>query len=240
MKDMKINCLVLDDDPISRTIVCNYINQVDSLHLVASCENPMQAMTYLHNNQIQLVFSDIEMPMLNGLEFIKSLNDPPLFIFITSHQEYALEGFEVNATDFLTKPFTYARFLKAVNKALEAIAGTQKELIDVQKDYFFVKLDSKLIKLYFDEVIYVEAQKDYVKIYTTTGKPQLVWLNLKHIEEQFPPDLFVRTHRSYIVNISKVDIILNEELIIGNMSIPLGMSFKEQVLKMIDPKLIKR
>lgn len=237
---MKINCLVLDDDPISRTIVCNYINQVDSLHLVASCENPMQAMTYLHNNQIQLVFSDIEMPMLNGLEFIKSLNDPPLFIFITSHQEYALEGFEVNATDFLTKPFTYARFLKAVNKALEAIAGTQKELIDVQKDYFFVKLDSKLIKLYFDEVIYVEAQKDYVKIYTTTGKPQLVWLNLKHIEEQFPPDLFVRTHRSYIVNISKVDIILNEELIIGNMSIPLGMSFKEQVLKMIDPKLIKR
>lgn len=240
MKDMKINCLVLDDDPISRTIVCNYINQVDSLHLVASCENPMQAMTYLHNNQIQLVFSDIEMPMLNGLEFIKSLNDPPLFIFITSHQEYALEGFEVNATDFLTKPFTYARFLKAVNKALEAIAGAQKELIDVQKDYFFVKLDSKLIKLYFDEVIYVEAQKDYVKIYTTTGKPQLVWLNLKHIEEQFPPDLFVRSHRSYIVNISKVDIILNEELIIGNTSIPLGMSYKEQVLKMIDPKLIKR
>ncbi|SFF07759.1 LytR/AlgR family response regulator transcription factor [Thermoflexibacter ruber] len=237
---MKVNCLVIDDDPISRTIVCNYINQVDSLYLVASCENPVQAMNYLHNSHIHIIFSDIEMPMLNGLEFIKSLSEPPLFIFITSHQEYALEGFEVNATDFLTKPFTYARFLKAVNKALELIADNEKEVIDVQKDYFFVKLDSKLIKLYFDEVLYVEAQKDYVKIYTNTGKPQLVWLNLKHIEEQFPPDLFVRTHRSYIVNISKVDVILNEEVIIGNTSIPLGMSYKENVLKLIDPKLIKR
>ncbi len=237
---MKVNCLVIDDDPISRTIVCNYINQVESLYLVASCENPVQAMNYLHNNHIQIVFSDIEMPMLNGLEFIKSLKEPPLFIFITSHQEYALEGFEVNATDFLTKPFTYARFLKAVNKALELIAGNEKEVIDIQKDYFFVKLDSKLIKLYFDEVLYVEAQKDYVKIYTNSGKPQLVWLNLKHIEEQFPSDLFVRTHRSYIVNISKVDVILNEEVIIGNTSIPLGTSYKENVLKLIDPKLIKR
>lgn len=237
---MKINCLVIDDDPVSRTIVCNYINQVGTLHLVSSCENPVQAMNYLHSNNIQLVFSDIEMPLLNGLEFIKSLSEPPLFIFITSHQEYALEGFEVNATDFLTKPFTYARFLKAINKAIEVISGTQKELIDVQKDYFFVKLDSKLIKFYFDEVLYVEAQKDYVKIFTITGKPHLVWLNLKHIEEQFPPDLFVRTHRSYIINISKVDVILNEELIIGNTSIPLGMSYKENVLKMIDPKMIKR
>lgn len=237
---MKINCLVIEDDPISRTIVCNYINQVESLNLIASCENPMQAMNYLHTNNIQLVFSDIEMPMLSGLEFIKSLKEPPLFIFITSHQEYALEGFEVNATDFLTKPFTYIRFLKAVNKAIEAIIGTQKEFIDIQKDYFFVKLDSKLIKFYFDEVLYVEAQKDYVKIFTITGKPQLIWLNLKHIEEQFPTDLFVRTHRSYIVNISKVDIILNDELIISNTSIPLGMSYKEGVLKMIDPKLIKR
>ncbi len=237
---MKVNCLVIDDDPISRTIVCNYINQVESLYLVASCENPVQAMNYLHNSHIKIVFSDIEMPMLNGLDFIKSLKEPPLFIFITSHQEYALEGFEVNATDFLTKPFTYARFLKAVNKALELIAGSEKEVIDIQKDYFFVKLDSKLIKLYFDEVLYVEAQKDYVKIYTNTGKPQLVWLNLKHIEEQFPTDLFVRTHRSYIVNISKVDVILNEEVIIGNTSIPLGTSYKENVLKLIDPKLIKR
>lgn len=237
---MKVNCLVIDDDPISRTIVCNYINQVDSLYLVASCENPVQAMSYLYNTHIHIVFSDIEMPVLNGLDFIKSLKEPPLFIFITSHQEYALEGFEVNATDFLTKPFTYARFFKAVNKALELIAGNEKEVIDIQKDYFFVKLDSKLIKLYFDEVLYVEAQKDYVKIYTNTGKPQLVWLNLKHIEEQFPADLFVRTHRSYIVNISKVDVILNEEVIIGNASIPLGMSYKENVLKVIDPKLIKR
>lgn len=237
---MKINCLVIEDDPISRTVVCNYINQVEALHLVSSCENPVQAMNFLHNNNIQLIFSDIEMPLLNGLEFLKSLSEPPLFIFITSHQGYALEGFEVNATDFLTKPFTYARFLKAVNKAMEIIAGAEKELIDIQKDYFFVKLDSKLIKLYFDEVLYVEAQKDYVKIFTNTNKPQLVWLNLKHIEEQFPADLFVRTHRSYIVNISKVDIILNEELIIGNTSIPLGMSYKENVLKMIDPKLIKR
>lgn len=237
---MKINCLVIEDDPISRTIVCNYINQVETLNLVASCENPVQATNYLHTNNVQLIFSDIEMPMLSGLDFIKSLSEPPLFIFITSHQEYALEGFEVNATDFLTKPFTYARFLRAVNRAVEAIIGTHKELIDVQKDYFFVKLDSKLIKFYFDEVLYVEAQKDYVKIFTITGKPQLIWLNLKHIEAQFPTDLFVRTHRSYIINISKVDIILNDELIIGNMSIPLGMSYKENVLKMIDPKLIKR
>ena len=237
---MKLNCLVLDDDAIARNLINSYISKVENLHLVASVSNHTEAMEVLQNNQIHLFFCDIEMPEINGIDFLKTLTNPPLFILITAHTKYASEGFEIDAVDFLTKPFNYTRFLKSVNKAIDRIESKHKAFADPNANFFFVRMDTKLIKFYFDDVLFIESDKDYVKIHTTIGKPQSVWLFLKNMEDQLPKHTFVRTHKSYIVNITKVDIILNDEIMIANHRVPLGMSYKDTVMKAIEDKLIKK
>ena len=233
-----LKCLIIDDEPIAREGIKEYISEIDFLDCVAECKNAIEAINVLQSRHIDLMFLDIQMPKVSGLEFYKNLINPPLAIIITAYQEYAIEGYEMDIVDYLLKPASFTRFIKAVNKA-RSVHSYMRSGNKSNSKFFFVKCNQKIEKIIFNDIVYVESLSNYVVIHTKTKK-HITYLTFKSIEEYLPTDKFIRIHRGYIVAMQAITAIDGNELILGQKSLPIGKSFKEEVMRIIDHFLFKR
>ena len=233
-----INCLIVDDEPIAREGMKEYINQVDYLYLVAECKSAAEAAGLLHKNKIDLVFLDIQMPSLTGIEFMKALAEPPLIIFTTAYPQYAVEGFELDVIDYLLKPISFARFLKSVEKAQSYLKAKDNN-INITNEFFFIKCNGKIEKIFIADVIYIEAMANYVIIHTQQKK-YITYITFSGICKRLPDNLFMRIHKSYMVAVSAIKTIDDDEIITSTVSLPLSKSYKEQGMNKIELKLFKR
>lgn len=226
-----MNCLIIDDEPLARDILESYVSKISYLTLIKSCKNAFEASIALQENVIDIVYIDIQMPDISGIKFIETLTNPPLVIFTTAYSHYALNGFELNAIDYLLKPISPERFLKATQKAKDLFDLKQQKITSApENDFIFIKADYQTIKINYKDILYVEGLKDYVKIYTTK-KMIMTLLNIKGIMEKLPNSLFIRVHKSYIVSIAAVEKIEKNTIIIGQKCIPIGDSFKDEFHK---------
>lgn len=237
-----IRCITIDDEPLALIQLTGYIQKVPFLELVKACNSALEALDLLAKDPVDLIFADINMPDLNGVDFVKSLINKPIIIFTTAYTEYAIEGFRVNALDYLLKPFGYNEFLKAANKALhqyELQAKTQQQhpqpsLPEIQGENgnnsnLFIKADYKMIRLDMDKIIYMESQNEYIRIFFEDQKPIMTLLSMKKLEERLPTDKFMRVHRSYIVNLEKITAVANNRIIYGKETyIPIGNQYKDK------------
>jgi DNA-binding LytR/AlgR family response regulator len=233
-----INCLVVDDEPIAREGMMEYVRQVDYLNPVAQCKSAAEAAGLLQKHKIDLIFLDIQMPKLTGIEFVRALAEPPLVIFTTAYSEYALEGFELDVVDYLLKPISFARFLKAAEKAQSYLHARNKE-VSITNDFFFIKCNGKIEKILMAEVIYIEAMANYVIIHTRQKK-YITYLTFSGIEEQLPAELFVRIHKSFIVAIPAIQTIDGDEVITGLIRLPISKNYRNNVMSRIESRFIKR
>ena len=233
-----ISCLVVDDEPIAREGIMEYIRQIEYLHAVAQCKSAAEAAGLLQKNSIDLIFIDIQMPKLTGIDFVKALADPPLIIFTTAYSQYAMEGFELDVVDYLLKPISFPRFLKAVDRAQSYLYARKKEL-SITQDFFFIKCNGMIEKITMLDVLYIEAMANYVIIHTRQKK-YITYLTFSGIEEQLPSQLFIRIHKSYLVALSAIQTIDGNDVIIGSIRIPLSKNHRNEVMARIESKLIKR
>jgi len=223
-----IHCLIADDEVIAHQILEQYILQTEGLTLVAKCRNAMEAFAKLQQHKVDLIFLDIEMPLVNGITFLKTLPDPPKVIFTTAYAEYALQGYELNVVDYLLKPFSYERFAQAVGKV---VVGVSEGKRNDQEDHLVVKEKEGLLRIAFSEILYIEGSRDYMKIVTPERK-YLVHLTMKKLEELLPAGKFIRTHKSYIVAVSKIKIVKTAELVLTDQRvIPVSGHYKEGVVQ---------
>jgi len=221
---MKLNCLIIDDEPIALEIIESYLKLIDQLNLIGKCENALEANNFLFKYSIDLIFLDIEMPHLNGLTFLKNLTDPPAVIITTAYRDYALEGFELNVLDYLLKPISQERFLKAVNRML---IKTQKQINKFP--YIYLKVDLKMVKVVLDDILYIEGLSNYVKVFTN-NTVLISYQKLTHLAEVLPSDQFYRSHRSYIVNIHQISAFTATEVEIGTTELSIGGKYKDHLL----------
>jgi len=237
-----MNCLIIDDEPLAVELLEDFVSKVPFLKLVATCSNGIEAISVVKSNNIDLIFTDIEMPDFSGIEFIKALDVKPLFIFTTAYSHYAIEGFNLNAVDYLVKPIPFHRFLTAVNRAQEVFLMKNKEgrVVEPQtttliepSNFIFVKADYENIKLNLDDIKYIEGLKDYIKIYSNSHKPILTLSSFKKIEEKLPVNLFVRVHRSYIVSLKYIHSVQRNRILIDEVRIPIGNNYKDDFIKRI-------
>lgn len=219
---MSINCIIIDDEPSSQNVLKSFISKIDYLELKSVCNNALEALDYLKNNPIDLLFLDINMPQLSGISFYKSLQNPPKVIFTTAYSEYALEGFDVNATDYLLKPFSFERFVKAVSKI--------KNLKDNINSSIIIKSDKKLHKIKIEDILYIESLGDYIKVHLENYF-LVVYKTLKKIYNELPKSIFIQTHKSFIINKNRLDYIEGNMVIINSNKIPLGQKYKKQFLE---------
>jgi DNA-binding LytR/AlgR family response regulator len=238
---MSIKCIVIDDEPLARKGLKEYIADIDFLEIVGEFDNPLKAAELISKGDVQLLFLDIQMPRITGLDFFKSLQNPPPVIFTTAYPQYALEGFEVNALDYLVKPVSFSRFLAASLKAKEYYEVRENNTAtEAGSDFFFIKADNKLVKIVFDEVLYVEALQNYVTIHTASKK-YMTYLTFKAVEDYLPGDKFLKVHKSYIVAASKIDSIEGNDIRIGQQHIPISRNQKEEVMeKLLRTRFLKR
>jgi DNA-binding LytR/AlgR family response regulator len=237
-----INCIIIDDEPLARQGIKEYVADVDFLNLVGEFDNPLRAADLISEGKVQLLFLDIQMPKITGLDFFKTLQSPPPVIFTTAYPQYALEGFEVNALDYLVKPISFERFLKAALKAKEYYEVREKNAEEqkTNADYFFIKADSRLVKIMYNDILFVEALQNYVNIHTTDRK-HMTYLTFKSVEDYLPADRFLKVHKSYIVSTDKVDSIEGNEIRMGQHYIPISRNLKEEVMeKLVKGKFLKR
>ena len=238
---MKLNCLIIDDEPVARKGIAEYVNEIDYLNLVAQCENALKAGAYLAQEPVDLIYLDIKMPKLSGIEFLKTLSNPPLVIITTAYSTYAVEGYTLDIVDYLVKPILFERFLKASQKAFDIArmkrmaAGQAAEV-----EYFFVKCDNKIEKVLYDEVLFIDALQNYVVIHTTDRK-LIGYLTMTGLEQQLPRDRFLRVHKSYIISLQHVKALDGNDILIGSARIPISRNLKEAVVeKIVGNKLFKR
>lgn len=240
---MTLRCVIIDDEPIARKGLKEYIQDAAFLQLAGEFDNPLKAADLLMKEKIDLLFLDIQMPKMTGMEFLKTLSQPPMAIFTTAYPQYAVEGFEWNAIDYLLKPFSFERFWKAVTKARnmhEAITQAAVTTSPGEPDYFFIKSDNKLVKIAYDDILFVEALQNYVAIYTT-GKKYITYLTFHSIETHLPAGRFTRTHKSYLVAADKVESIEGNDITIGKHHIPISRTEREAVLQqLIQNRLLRR
>jgi DNA-binding LytR/AlgR family response regulator len=233
----EISCAVIDDEPIARQILEDFIRQDERLSLKHTYRNAKEALSGMNEMPVELVFLDINMPGLTGFQFLKTMTNPPAVIFTTAYREYAMEGFEANAIDYLLKPIAIERFLLAVNKALKFLRPAQPEAATdsaatVHKDFFFVKADGGLVKIFFDEILFIEALKEYVKI-VTREKAVITYHTISGLEEKLPAGKFYRIHRSYIVNINAISSIEGFQVKIGKHELPVSRNERDSFVSMV-------
>lgn len=237
-----LRCVIIDDEPLARKGLKEYIADTPFLSLEAEYDSPLLALKQLNDLAVDLLFLDIQMPKLTGLQFLKTLPQAPPVIFTTAYPQFALDGFDLNALDYLVKPISFERFLKAAQKAkdyYELRHATEKEG-GVQQDFFFVKVDNKLVKLFFEDLLFVEALQNYVAIYTKQKK-YITYLTFKSIEAYLPETAFIKTHKSYIVSAARIDNIDGNEIRIGEHHIPISRTHKEEALeKILKGRFLKR
>ncbi len=234
---MRIKCLSIDDEPLALQQIGAYIERTPFLEAVALCHSAFEALKYLANNDVDLMFVDINMPDLNGMDFVKSLMKKPPIIFTTAYSEYAMDGFQVDAIDYILKPISYAVFLKAANKAKRWFESNhkQEETIQTTADCIFVKSEYKLIRIHLSEIKYIESSNEYIHIHLINDQPITTLIRLKVIEEQLPKDKFMRVHRSFIVNLDKIKVIERNRIIFDhNIYIPIGDQYRDNFQAYID------
>lgn len=234
---MILNCWIVDDEPLALSLLESYVQKTSFLKLTGKYSNALSAMKHLADEKVDLLFLDIQMPEVNGMEFARVIGDHTRIIFTTAFSEYALEGYKVNALDYLLKPFSFADFLTAAKKALNWFEMTDKKMVTetVQENSgIFVKSDYKLLHVLFDDILYIEGLKDYVKIYTESHpKPILSLISLKALEEDLPSERFMRVHRSYIIHKNKISSINKSRITIGEKQIPMGDTYRKQFMSLI-------
>ena len=242
---MKINCIIVDDEPLARKGLEEYVQDTELLQLQGTFDTALKATDILMTGKIELLLLDIQMPKITGLEFLKTLVNPPLTILTTAYPEYALQAFDLNVLDYLLKPFSFERFLKAVMKAKSFLETVQQpsapaSIENAADAYFFLKTENKLVKIAYEEVLFVEALQNYVAVHTK-GKKYLSYLTIKSVEEQLPAHRFIKIHKSYLVAANKVESIEGNEIKIGPHQIPISRNNKEEVLeKILQNRLLKR
>lgn len=231
-----IRTLIVDDEPLALDILENYINKLPDLELIGKCDNAIEANDMIQKGGVDLVLLDINMPQMTGIELVKSLSNPPKVVFTTAYAEHAVEGFELNAVDYLMKPIAFDRFLKAINKVKESIDGSTPSLAS-SDDFFFVKADKKLIKVKFSEILYIEGLKDYVIIKKEVGRV-IALQTMKSLQAKLPNNLFQRVHRSYIVSIPRINAVVGNAIELTEdgkaKHIPIGKNYKEAVLSIVE------
>ena len=241
-----MNVVIVDDEPLAIDVLETYIDQVSGLDIIAKCTNALEANEIIRKGDVDLLFLDIQMPQITGIDFLKSLSNPPMVIFTTAYSNYALEGFELNALDYLLKPISLDRFMKAVNKALEQYDLMHREAssgsadgVAPGDDFFFVKADKKLVKVRYSNILYIEGLKDYVIIRLKEGRV-ITLQTMKSLEEKLPSSKFKRIHRSYIVALDKIN------ALVGNMveltekgqtkTLPVGKNYRDELLSLVNTK----
>jgi len=227
---MKLKCIITDDEPIARKGLQGYIDKLDFLELVAVCEDAIQLSNVLKTQQIDLLLLDIEMPYMSGIDFLASLVNPPKVIITSAYEQYAIKGYDLEVVDYLLKPISFERFLKAVNKAYDLIVGQKAS--SPKSDYLFVKANQKLEKIFFKDILYIEGVENYVSIQTFSGKI-ITHSTLRSILENLPEDFFIQTHKSFIINIEKVSNIEGNMLGIDKYKVPVSRTWKEKVMEVI-------
>ncbi|MBI3519150.1 MAG: response regulator transcription factor [Bacteroidetes bacterium] len=230
-----MNCIIVDDNKMARTALKKLIEQVDSLVLKEECASPIDAYNYLQKEPIDLMFLDVEMPGMTGIELVKNLEKRPIIILITSKTDYAVEAFELSVADYIIKPVNLSRFMLAVSKAKELFdsKGQKVELNDKDKDYVFVRSNSVLTKIKINDITYIQALGDYVNIYTTDSR-YTVHITLKGMEEKLPVERFYRLHRSYLIALDHIDKVEEGTAFIGKHPVPIGEQYKKELLKKIN------
>ncbi len=234
---MIIKCVIVDDEPLALSVLERYINQTPFLQLVEKFTNPVKAFKYLNDNEIDLLFVDIQMPDLSGFELVNNLKRKPVFIFTTAYSEFALEGFKADALDYLLKPIDIPEFTKAVNKAKEwlEIRNEKNSQVETTKDFLFIKSEYKIIRINFSEITYIQGMSEYVKIHLSSRKPIMSLISLKSLEAQLPASMFMRVHKSYIVNLQKVNMIERNEIVYDDGTIiPVSQQYKVQFQEFVD------
>jgi DNA-binding LytR/AlgR family response regulator len=231
---MKITCLIIDDEPLAINVIKSYLEQINDFEIVNTFTNAIDALNFLKDNSVDLVFLDINMPLLDGINFIKSLEEKPLIIITSAHSEFAVEAYELDLLDYLVKPISFPRFHQAVNK-LRKIKSSQQPASKTtnNRPSIFVKIDKKKMKkIYLDEILVIESLKDYLKISTSTNR-YIIHQTLTSFTEQLPPDKFIRIHRSYTISIDEIDTIEGNSIEIGGIRYPIGRTYIDQVKKVI-------
>ncbi len=238
-----INAIIVDDEPLAQDVLEQHLGKIPEVNLIAKCDNAIEAREILNANEIDLVYLDIQMPQLSGIEFVKTLTNPPAIIFTTAFDNYAVEGFELNAVDYLLKPISLERFLKATNKAIESIEKQHRsqatELDAAEDDFIFVKADKKLVKINYSDVLYIEGLKDYV-IIKRDEKRVITLQTMKSLEAKLPSSIFLRIHRSYIVNLGKIEAIMGNVVEIKEKGqvkhLPVGKNYRDELLAIVQDK----
>jgi two-component system LytT family response regulator len=226
-----ITCIAIDDEPHALRQMVDYINKTPFLELSEKFENPLLALTYLQENTVDLMFVDINMPDLNGMDFVKSLNNPPKIIFTTAYSEFAIEGFKVNAVDYLLKPIGYNDFLKAALKVKERLIVNVDKDDDIKSNdnFLFIKSEYKILRIEFSDIKYIESMQEYLRLHLENQQPVMTLMSMKKLESFLPSSKFMRVHRSYIVNLSKITRIERNRIVFDNkVYIPISEQYKEQ------------
>jgi DNA-binding LytR/AlgR family response regulator len=237
MPNKKITCLAVDDEPLALSILTKYIGSVESLELVGACQNAVEALQMLQQYKVDLIFLDIQMPQIMGTDFIRTLKKSPKIIFTTAFRKYAIEGFELDAVDYLLKPISFERFLKAVNKVLQTALDApdskyhmNDSVSESTNGCLYFRVDRKMVKVFLHDILYVEGFSDYVKIVTTT-KTLITKQLISALEETLPKEIFMRIHRSFIISIDKINSYNADIIVIGTAELPIGRLFKQNVIK---------
>ncbi|MDN5288510.1 MAG: DNA-binding response regulator [Mucilaginibacter sp.] len=238
-----IKCVIIDDEPLAIEVIQSYLGRMADFELMASFTNPVDALAYVHRNKIDLVFLDIEMPLFNGLEFAKTLSYNPAIIITTAYRDYAVESFELEAVDYLLKPIAFHRFIKAITKVTNKIAGTSAIHEDMfpgnvtgENEDLWVKVDKRLIRIAISEIFYIESLKDYIRIKTSYSE-FITYHTLNGIMEKLPATKFFRIHKSYIAAIQRIDAIEGNMIMIAGKTLPIGRSYREELIEKTQTKL---
>lgn len=231
-----MNCLIVDDEYMARLLLEEYVKKVPFLTLVGTCENALEAFHLLKTEVVDVIFLDIQMPHLTGLEFAKILQNKPAIVFTTAYSEHAVEGFQLDVVDYLLKPFSFERFVQAASKASNFVAFHKKAPLPLPTKsslpgYFFVKSDGKQIKIRFDDILYIEGLKEYVSIYTTDKQRVVTLQSIKNLEAFLPKNTFLRIHKSYIISLAHIEALVGNQVEIHNKLLPIGATYKEEVMK---------
>jgi DNA-binding LytR/AlgR family response regulator len=236
-----IRCIAIDDEPLALKQIAGYIKKTPFLELAGLCDSAAQAAELLETTAVDLMFVDINMPDLSGIDFVKSLENPPFVVFVTAYSEYAMEGFRVDAIDYLLKPVSYPDFLKSATKAQAWIEALQKkpEEITTNKNFLFIKSEYKILRINLDDIKYIEAMSEYIRIHLVNSKPVMTQLSMKAVEEKLPEDRFMRVHRSYIINLSKISVIERNRIIFdGTVYIPVSEQYKSRFQEYIEKNFL--
>jgi DNA-binding LytR/AlgR family response regulator len=231
---MKLNCVIVDDEPLAITIIDGYLKKIPYIEVIGKFQSAIPVYEFLKENQVDILFLDVEMPNITGIEFIKSLSNPPKVVLTTANKNYAIEGFNLNVDDYILKPVSFDRLVKSVNRLYEDLtAKNTSEVKSGNKDYIYLKENKKMVRVYFKNILYFESLKDYVKV-VTTCKTVLTKQVLSNFELELNSSSFLRIHRSYIVALNKIDAYTLSSVDIGTSEIPIGRKYKESVIEVLD------